>query len=64
MKFFQTKPWAPLDLACLKWSSILFGMVVGAYLPEFTRKYLFWFIIGIILLAIRPTVAYFRNSKH
>jgi hypothetical protein len=62
MKLFKTKPWAPLDLACLKWSSILFGMVLGAYLPEFTRQYLLFFIAGIVLLAIRPVAAFFRNS--
>ena len=63
MKLFRSKVWAPVDVACLKWSSILFGMIVGAYLAEFTKRYVWLFVGAVVLLAIRPIVSYFRNGQ-
>lgn len=63
MKLIKTKIWAPVDIACLKWSSIFFGMVVGAYLSDFTKHYVWVFAIVIVLLAIKPAVSYFKNNE-
>ena len=63
MKLIRPKVWNPMDLVCLKWSSILFGMVAGAYLSGFTRRHVRGFAIGMIILAIRPVVAWFRDSE-
>ena len=63
MKLLRSKVWAPLDIGCLKWSCVFFGMIVGAYLSEFTKKHLWLFIIAVILLAIKPTIAYFGHSE-
>jgi len=63
MKWFRPKVWGPLELACLKWSSILFGMIVGAYVPAFTRRYVWAIVVAMILLAIKPVIAWFRNGE-
>ncbi len=52
---------SPLDMGALKWSSIFFGMLLGAYYPKFTRRYAWLFEIAVILLAIKPIVAFFRR---
>ena len=63
VKLFRSKVWSPLDIACLKWCCILIGMIVGAYFSDFTKRYIWIFIITAILLAIKPMVSYFRNSE-
>jgi len=61
MKLFRTKVWPWFDIALLKWSSILFGMIAGAYLADFTKRYLLCIAAAAVLLAIRPALSYFRN---
>jgi putative Mn2+ efflux pump MntP len=63
MKLFRSKVWSPLDIGCLKWCCILFGMIAGAYFSDFTKRYVWIFSIAVILLAIKPIVSYFRNSE-
>jgi hypothetical protein len=63
MKLFRSKVWSPVDIACLKWCCILIGMIAGAYFSDFTKRYIWIFIIIAILLAIKPMVSYFRNSE-
>ncbi|MFO7709006.1 MAG: hypothetical protein R6V84_12600 [Desulfobacterales bacterium] len=63
MKWFRTKAWKPLDLACLKWSSILFGMIIGAYLSDFTKRFVWLFAAAVIALAVRPLLAWFRDER-
>jgi hypothetical protein len=62
MRFPSPKLWNVGDLACLKWSSILFGMIAGSYLADFTRRNVWLFATGCIVLAIRPITAFFRSS--
>ena len=63
MKLFRTKTWSPLDIGSLKWCCVLLGMIVGAYLSEFTKHYVWIFAIAAILLAIKPGISYFGNSE-
>jgi hypothetical protein len=63
MKFFKTKVWAWFDIALLKWSCILSGIIAGAYCADFTRRYLFVIAGAALLLAIRPAAAYFRAES-
>jgi len=63
MLLFRTKVWSWLDIALLKWSCILAGMIAGAYLAEFTKRNLWLFAAAALLLALRPAVAYFRADK-
>lgn len=59
MAIYKTKLWTPLDLVLLKWASIIFGMIVGAYLNVFVKQYLWIFILLTIVLAIKPFYSYF-----
>ncbi|MFH0966045.1 MAG: hypothetical protein V2A58_18760 [Planctomycetota bacterium] len=63
MKLFKSRVWSPWDVVCGKWSSILFGMIVGAYLAEFTKRYVWAFAAAAVILAIKPTVSYLRDGK-
>jgi len=42
------------DIGAIKWASLLVGIIIGAYIANFTKQYLWWFIIAAILLVIRP----------
>jgi len=63
MKLFRTKVWSILDIGCLKWSCLFFGMIIGAYLSEFTKRYVWVLLIAAILLAIKPVISYFGKDS-
>ena len=63
MKLFRSKVWSPVDIASLKWSCILLGMIVGAYLSDFVKHYVWVFVIAAILMGIKPAVSYFRTDE-
>lgn len=63
MKGFRSKVWSVVDIGCLKWSCILSGMIAGAFLHEFTRRYVWLFAVAAVLLAIKPTLSYFGTDK-
>lgn len=53
--------WSWLDIGFLKWSSILIGMIAGAYFHEYVMTYV-WVILGTaVLLAIRPAISYWKD---
>jgi len=59
MKLFRSKVWSVADIGCLKWSCILFGMLAGAFLSDFTKRHVWLFVIAAILLAVKPALSYF-----
>jgi len=61
MNLFRDKMYSVIDIGLIKWSCILFGMVLGAYFSEFTLRYIWLFIIVAIVLAIKPIVSYFKE---
>jgi len=61
MNLFRDKKYSVLDIGLIKWSCILFGMVVGAYFSEFTLRYVWLFVIIAVILAIKPVVTYFKE---
>lgn len=63
MKLLEPRVWSAIDIVCLKWSSILFGAVVGAYFASFVLEYMWAFILALVILALRPVFAYF-NPKN
>ena len=63
MRLFRTKVWSPLAIGSLKWCCILLGMIVGAYLSEFTKGHVWFFAIAVVLLAIKPMIAYFGKDR-
>lgn len=58
MAIFKTKVWSWIDIAFLKWSSVLFGMAIGAHVSAFVKHYLWGFIILVIICALRPFYSY------
>jgi hypothetical protein len=62
MKIWKSKVWPPLDVVLLKWTCVFVGAIVGAFIPTFVRDHLWLFVIAAVLLAIRPTVSYFRDD--
>jgi len=63
MMLFKSKVWSPVDIALLKWCCILIGMIAGAYLADFTKRYVWFFALAALLLAIKPAVSYLRSSN-
>ena len=42
------------DIAFIKWSAVLFGIIIGAYIADFTKQYIWYFVIVALLIAIKP----------
>ena len=55
---FKTKVWSPIDIGLLKWASILFGMILGAYLNAFVKQHLWVFILLTVVFTVRPLYSY------
>ncbi len=58
MHIFKKKVWSPIDIMFLKWSSVVFGAIIGAYAAGFVKQYVWIFIILVIALAIKPVYSY------
>ena len=62
MSLLKTKVWSWVDIALLKWSTLLVGTVVGAFFAGFVRCYVSLFVMAAVLLAVRPAFHYFRSG--
>jgi len=58
MAIFKTKTWSAFDIMLIKWSAAFFGMIVGAYISNFVRQYLWIFIVLVIAFGLRPLYLY------
>jgi hypothetical protein len=63
MKIFKARVWSVVDIGLLKWCCILIGMIVGAYLADLTKRYVWVIAIAAFLAGIKPTVSYFRTDN-
>jgi hypothetical protein len=63
MQIWITKPWSPGQIILLKWCCLLFGVAVGAWLGAALKPYALWILIAAVLLAVGPTVHYFRGRE-
>ena len=63
MKLFEPRVWSVVDLGCLKWSSILFGAIAGAYFPNFVQTYVWVFVVAFVLLGIRPMMVFYGGVR-
>lgn len=61
VEIFRTKEWTVLDIGLLKWASIFFGMILGAFFSGFIRHNIWYFIFLVVILAIKPLVSYWKN---
>ncbi|MBW2975653.1 hypothetical protein KY366_08085 [Candidatus Woesearchaeota archaeon] len=49
------------DIGCIKWSSVLFGIIIGAYISDLAKRYIWILAAMVVLLAIRPLYSFFRK---
>ena len=49
------------DVGCIKWASLLVGIIVGAYISDFVRQYLGVFIVLVVLLVIKPLYKFVKK---
>jgi len=61
MKLLRTKIWNWWDISILKWCCFLFGMAAGAYFHEYVLPCVWVILVAAALLAIRPSIAYFKD---
>jgi hypothetical protein len=61
MDLFKPRVWTIWEIGCIKWSSILFGVIVGIYLAVYLREYVWFLVFGCVLLAVKPVVKFFRE---
>jgi hypothetical protein len=61
MKLLKTKIWNWRDIALLKWSALLAGMVIGAYFHEYVTKNTWVIVVCVLLFALRPAAEYFKD---
>ena len=58
MGIFKTKTWPAVDIMLVKWSSVFFGMIVGAYVSNFVKQHLWIFIVFVIVFGLKPLYSY------
>lgn len=61
MNVLRTKIWNWRDIALLKWSALLAGMVIGDYFHEYVTKNAWVIVVCVLLFALRPAAAYFKD---
>lgn len=61
MNFLKPRVWTAGELICLKWSAFLAGGVAGAYLAAFVKAWVWLFVAAVVVLAVKPAVAFFRK---
>lgn len=61
MFFLKPRIWTAGEIVCLKWSAALFGAVIGAYIADLVKAYVWLFAASIVILAIKPLTGYFRK---
>jgi putative Mn2+ efflux pump MntP len=58
---FRVKKWPVVDLTIFKWTTALFGIMIGAYFSDFVKQHIVTIAILAALGAIR--VCYFYYFK-
>lgn len=61
MNLFKPRVWSIWEIACVKWSSILFGVIAGIYLADYLKGYVWFLAVGCLVLAIKPVVKFFSD---
>lgn len=61
MKIFRVKEWPIVDLAVFKWTTALFGAIIGAYFSDFIKQNIL--IIAVLAFLGWVRVFYFYYIK-
>lgn len=60
---FKARHWPVLEIGIFKWTCILFGMIIGAYLADFVKTYV-WVLAPIAALGtFRVLTFYFGKVE-
>jgi hypothetical protein len=62
MRIFKSTTFTWWELGMLKWTGLSVGIAIGATWPDIFAHYAGALLIVAFVLAIRPTIAYFRQS--
>ncbi len=57
----KTNKLSAFDVAFVKISAMIFGLIIGAYIPLFVRQYVVAFIALFILASTKPLYAAFKK---
>lgn len=57
----QIKKLDVLDIALTKWSAVFFGLLIATLWPTIITVAWYWFAAIMVLLAIRPTMRFFKQ---
>ena len=49
------------DVAFIKWSTLLIGVIIRAYIAGFVKTYVWIILVLAILIYIRPLVRFFKK---
>lgn len=52
-----------IDISLIKWSSIIFGMILGAFVHEYVKNNVWFFSFLVLLFAIKPTYTHLTKNK-
>jgi hypothetical protein len=63
MIFLKSRVWTAGEIVCLKWGSILAGAVIGAYIADLVKTYVWLFVVSVAILAIKPVSGYFQKHR-
>ena len=48
------------DIAFVKIGAMIFGLIIGAYVPFFVRQYIILFVVLFALVSIMPVYKFFK----
>ncbi|MDD9953616.1 MAG: hypothetical protein OXR66_04720 [Candidatus Woesearchaeota archaeon] len=48
------------DVKMVKWAMLFLGMIIGAYVADFVKTYVVWFVIACIMLYVLILTRIFR----
>ncbi len=51
------------DVGALKVYCVLFGMIVGAYIPAFVTQHVWWFAVPVLVLGVALGYRWFRGES-
>jgi len=56
----KTKKFSAWDIALVKIGAMIFGLIIGAYVPFFVRQYLIVFVLLFVLVSALPIYRFFK----
>jgi hypothetical protein len=61
MNLFKPRIWSIWEIACVKWSSISIGAIIGIFFADYLKEYVWFLVLGCVVLAIKPVAKVFSD---